>query len=65
MTVSATVFMTVVILVAIQTDKSFIPGYLLGAAISVNLLLGFTFGTILQIKVYKIQLSLIRSIKNS
>lgn len=50
----STVFMVVVILVAITNQSDFIPGYVLGATVSTNLLLGFTFGTILQMKVHSL-----------
>lgn len=46
----SSVFMIVVILVAITNQSDFLPGYVLGATVSINLLLGFTFGTILQMK---------------
>lgn len=49
-TVLSTVFGVVITLVAIQSRKDFIPGYVIGIALTINLLLGFTFGTILQIK---------------
>lgn len=51
MSAISSVFMVVVILVAIKNQNDFIPGYVLGATMSANLLLGFTFGTILEWKV--------------
>lgn len=52
LSVISTVFTIVFTLIAVQNQKSFIPGYVVGAAVSLNLLLGFSFGTILQMKVY-------------
>lgn len=51
LTVFSTVFSVVIILVATKNNKDFLPGYILGITITCNLLLGFTFGTILQTKV--------------